>query len=87
MTDIILLLLACNNKCPITISQQAFTGDNKNVQTNYCQGKAETCRETNSLTTENCTEVHAKKIHGCIHAECKQTNRHAGGLGDMQAET
>ncbi len=41
------------------------------VLKNICQVKTETCRETN-FTRDKCT---AKKIHGGIYTECKQTNR------------
>jgi hypothetical protein len=55
--------------------------------TNYCQGKPENSKETNSHTSRQLYRCACKKIHGGRHAVCKQTNRHAGRQGDRQAET
>ncbi len=56
--------------------------------TNYCQGKPENSKETNSHTSRQLyRSAWKKKILGGRHTECMQTNRHAGRQGDIQAET
>ncbi len=45
------------------------------VLTNYCQGNVQVLIHVKS---DNCTKMHAKKIHGGRHTESKRTNRHAG---------